>query len=219
MTAMSWDDTYKKDSKVWGEKPSELAKFASDRINKFEHPELQTLLDVGCGYGRDSKFLHAETKIRVLGIDCSKSAIEMANASLATGAGNNIAFLLEDFNSASRGPFDVIFASNLYQVLMPTERVRFRESVRENLKPAGILFLGTMSTGDPEHFGKGQPIEGDPNSFKDEKYLHFSDRQELELDFEFLNIKEMLEREFYEPRSNGAVHHHKSWLMIAMNKA
>ena len=126
---------------------------------------------------------------------------------------------MKDFNSVTCGQFDVIFASNLFQVLTPLDRSEFREFVRKNLKPAGILFLGTMSTGDPEHFGKGQPIEGDPNSFKDEKYLHFSDRQELEKEFGFLEITELNEHEFYEPRSDGAVHHHKSWLMMAKNTA
>jgi hypothetical protein len=72
-----------------------------------------------------------------------------------------------------------------------------------------------MAAGDPEHFGKGQPVEGDPSSFKDEKYLHFSDSRELECDFGFLTIKEMREHEFYEPRSNGATHHHRSWLLMA----
>ena len=117
----------------------------------------------------------------------------------------------------TRGQFDVIFASNLYQVLMPSDRSSFIEFVRKHLKPAGTLFLGTMSTGDPEHFGKGQPIESDPNSFKDEKYLHFSGRRELERAFGFLTIREMVEHEFYEPRSNGATHHHKSWLLMAQS--
>ncbi len=215
MTVMSWDNTYKRDNKIWGDNPSELAKFASDRIKKFAYPDSKILLDVGCGYGRDSKFLREETNIRVLGIDCSKSAIEMACASVKSGDG--VEFLLTDFKSATRGPFDVIFASNLYQVLTLRDRAEFIEFVRKNLRPDGSLFLGTMSTGDPEHFGKGHPVEGDPNSFKDEKYLHFSDKRELERDFGFLIIKEMQEREFYEPRSNGTTHHHKSWLLMAQS--
>jgi cyclopropane fatty-acyl-phospholipid synthase-like methyltransferase len=211
---MSWDNTYLRDKRVWGDRPSELAVFAAERIKLFP-AESRFLLDVGCGYGRDALYLSAELHIDVLGIDCSKSAIEMGNASLPPEIDQKPRFLCADFDSLTQGPFDVIFASNLYQVLGPGDRSRFRAFVKKSLKSNGTLFLGTMSTGDPEHFGKGAPVQGDNNSFEDEKYLHFSNRQELEQDFGFLTIQELIEHEFFEPRSNGTTHHHKSWLLMS----
>jgi len=50
--------------------------------------------------------------------------------------------------------YDVILVSNLYQLLNlmkdPAQR-----NFKKMLKTDGIIFLGTLSTRDPQHFGKG----------------------------------------------------------------
>ena len=81
-----------------------------------------------------------------------------------------------------------------------------------------MLFLSALSTNDPEHFGKGEQVPDDENSFRDEKFLHFCTREELKRDFGFLTIKELYEHEYYEPHSNGETHHHISWLLLGINQ-
>jgi SAM-dependent methyltransferase len=207
----SWDDAYRAGKQVWGDQPSEVAKFAVERLKPSNVNNLR-LLDVGCGYGRDAKYLNVELGIAVTGVDSSASAIEIAKQ-------NNLdsEFLCADFEKIS-GAFNVIYASNVYQVLKPSDRHRLVEFVKQGLPPGGILFLGTMSVSDPEHYGKGTPVPGDENSFIVEKYIHLSTKEELEREFAFLNIDELTELEFYELRSDGATHHHKTWLLMATKK-
>ena len=72
----------------------------------------------------------------------------------------------------------------------------------------------TTNINDLEHIGKGTPIQEEPNSYILGTYVHFCTKLELEQDFSFLNIKELYEIEYFEPRSNGVTHHHKSWILI-----
>lgn len=208
----SWDSAYRQGKQVWGDQPSELAKFVAERLRTLNTKGLR-LLDIGCGYGRDAKYLSAELGIAVVGIDSSTSAIDIAKQNSP-----GIEFLCADFEEVKPGTFDVIYVSNVYQILKPNDRQRLMEFVKKHLAPGGILFLGTMSSADPEHFGKGTKVAGDENSFIVEKYIHLSTKEELEGEFGFLTIEELPELEFYEPRSDGNTHHHKTWLMMATGK-
>ena len=141
----------------------------------------------------------------------------MARKVLADELGSRVRFECYDFRQMSDGKFEIIFASNFYQLLKMEERNALRDVIKKKLKPDGMLFLSTFSTGDPEHFGKGKRIYNEDNSFYDERFLHFCKREELERDFSFLTIKELVEHQYCEPRSNGEVHHHISWLLFGIN--
>jgi len=212
---MLWDKDYKKSGRIWGENPGVLAIEAvrylkKNKLDKKNH----NILDIGCGYGRDVFYLSYNTSCNILGIDVSKKAIEIAmDTVLKTGKGN-IRFQCRDFTSLKEENYDIIFASNVYQILNPPAREALKNTVKETLKPGGLLFLATLSTRDPEHYGKGMQVAGESNSFKDEKYIHFCTREELIKDFGFLNIKELYEQEYNEPRSTGETHHHISWILI-----
>ncbi len=212
---MSWNKDYEKSGRIWGENPSELAK-AAVRYLKKNKPvsESLSLLDIGCGYGRDAFYLSDNLQCNILGIDISEKAIEIAMNAVIKTKKHNIMFQSIDFASLGGDKYDVVFASNVYQILHPHEREAFRDRVKKALMPEGLLFLATLSTRDPEHYGKGRKIEGETNSFKDGKYLHFCTREELIKDFGFLGMKELYEQKYTEPRSTGETHHHVSWILI-----
>lgn len=66
----------------------------------------------------------------------------------------------------------------------------------------------------------GIPITGEVNSYLDEryhKYLQFRKREEMGHDFGYLNIVNLIEHEYYEPRANGETHHNISWLLTSEN--
>jgi len=215
---MQWDSTYKADGLVWGDKPSELAVFAVRYLNEFSPPDkILEIVDVGCGYGRDAAFLSASVSCHVLGIDNSREAIALAMKRLG-GVVGGVRFQCCDFRQMTDSRFDVIFASNLYQLLASEDRRAFRELVGRALKSGGMLFLSTLSTSDPEHFGKGEPVPDDENSFRDENFHHFCTAEELARDFGFLSLKQLYEHEYYEARSNGATHHHVSWLLLGVRQ-
>jgi SAM-dependent methyltransferase len=209
--AKSWENTYQTEGQVWGDQPSELARFALEFFS--QHPPAGTpgILDLGCGYGRDAAYLCRHLTCRLTGIDSSPQAIALAQALPAAGLTGKMEFLCADF-AAARGRYRVVFVSNFYQILPPVERARLRETIQRCLAPGGVLFLGTMAVGDPQHFGHGMPVAGEEDSFMEGKYLHFCTEAELRRDFAFLRVERLEERSYDEPRGEGT-HHHRSWFL------
>lgn len=216
---MTWDNTYRTNKQVWGDKPSELATFAAKYLKgtKSSSESIQ-ILDIGCGYGRDAIYLARCINCHVLGVDNSSEAIEMARKALSTDLKSRVTFQCCDFRQTPEGKFEIAFASNFYHLLRMEERQALIKTIKGRLKPGGRLFLSMLSPSDPEHFGKGRPVENEANSFYDQRYLHFCTREELERDFSFLTIKKLSEHEYYEPRSNGEVHHHIFWILAGENR-
>ncbi len=211
---MSWDKEYKDLGKLWGERPSELAIVAVKYLQKNGLDDtVLSILDIGCGYGRDAFYLLDNLRCSILGIDISRKAVEIAASEAYKTQKEDVKFQCADFTEL-KGEYDILFISNLYQLLKKDKRRKLRRTMKKMLKPKGLLFLSTLSVRDPEHFGRGIPISGEPNSFQDKTYLHFCTRDELNTDFNFLDIKELYEHEYYEPRANGEVHHHISWFLV-----
>lgn len=178
-----------------------------------------SILDIGCGYGRDVFYFLDNFRCRILGIDISKKAIEIAldtDTALKTQKGDDVKFECCNFTELRDGKYDLVFISNLYQLLKKDERQELRKTIMRTLAPNGLLFLSTLSVRDPEHYRKGIPVFGESNSFQEKVYIHFCTREELIEDFAFLNIKELYEHEYYEPHANGEVHHHISWILIGV---
>jgi|WetSurMetagenome_2_1015567.scaffolds.fasta_scaffold14289_4 cyclopropane fatty-acyl-phospholipid synthase-like methyltransferase len=216
---MTWNNKYSTNNKIWGDKPSELALYAGNYLKQSSHfkdnPDI-FILDLGCGYGRDAVFLAQNLPCHILGLDNSEKAVEMARSSITGETEKKIEFLCYEFSQVN-DKYDVILASNLYPLLNPDERAKLRVTVKRCLKMDGVFFLSTFSVRDPQHFGKGTPVENEPNTFFDSHYIHLSDRAELEADFNFLNISALFEREFRERRSSED-HNHISWILMGSPK-
>jgi cyclopropane fatty-acyl-phospholipid synthase-like methyltransferase len=216
---LPWNNTYASDKKIWGDKPSELAVIAYNYLREsqqFSKRKDIFILDMGCGYGRDAVFLAQNLPCHILALDNSEAAIDMARQALKGELEKKIELLCYDFTQV-KDKYDVIFVSNLYQLLKPDERAKLRDTVKHCLKDDGVFFLSTFSVRDPQHYGKGTPVEGESNSFFDVRYLHLSTREELESDFAFLNISALYERNFHEPRSTRD-HDHVSWILMGTLK-
>ena len=72
-----WDqEMYSKGKEIWGMEPSNAAKSAIRFINK-ENLEGKRMLDIGCGYGRDTRYF-ASLLMNTWGIDFSNEAIKIA---------------------------------------------------------------------------------------------------------------------------------------------
>ncbi|MHB8085851.1 MAG: class I SAM-dependent methyltransferase, partial [Dehalococcoidia bacterium] len=172
------------------------------------------IIDLGCGYGRDVFYLAQNMPCSILGIDKSPEAVKMAEDGRPPKSQSRIKFEQQDFLSLPvESKYDVVFTSNIYHLLGPEERGRFRQIIKSILNPQGMLFLSVMSVRDPQHYGKGTPVAGERHSFVDKVYLHLCSEEELREDFGFLMIRELQENPYDEPRSNGETHHHMIWLM------
>jgi cyclopropane fatty-acyl-phospholipid synthase-like methyltransferase len=215
---MVWDKNYSQDKKIWGEQPSELTLFTCTYLKNSPRSQNELhILDAGCGYGQNAVYLAKNLNCYILGVDNSCEAIALARESCPEDLKKRIEFLCYDFKDVI-DKYDVIFVSNLYQVLKPEEREKLKDTVKRCLNNDGLLFLNTLSVSDPHHNENGTPVSGEANSFQDGKYIHLSTRNELESDFGFLTINALFEREFSENHSNGNNHHHISWIMMGNMK-
>jgi cyclopropane fatty-acyl-phospholipid synthase-like methyltransferase len=213
----AWETKYRECGRVWGDGPSEIGKLAADVLAHGGQPKVGLrVLDVGCGYGRDSVYLADEIGAHVLGIDTSPAAVAMARESAP--AGLTITFEHRDFNDLDHthdGRYDVVLAAQLYHLLRPGDRKALAARATRLLAPGGRLFLSSLATSDRQHFGKGEPVLGEPNSFVDNVYLHLCTGEELRADFAAIEIERLEEHAFDEPQANGVVHHHVLWLLVA----
>ena len=220
--ARYWDKRYATDGRLWGDGPSELARLAVARlrpaaaaVRDADAPPL-ALIDVGCGYGRDSRYLAAELGCRVLGLDPAPAAVTAARK--ARRPGLDVEYLVDDAASfasdaAHAGCFDVAFAGNVYHLLSPGGRRELAAALATLVRPGGLLFLSTLSPRDPQHYAVGRPVSGEERSWVEHVYLHFCTTDELERDFAAFEVLDLEERSHDEHHANGVVHHHASWFL------
>jgi cyclopropane fatty-acyl-phospholipid synthase-like methyltransferase len=215
-----WNGAYRSDRKIWGKRPSEFALAAAKYFSEADIPTAgKRMLDIGCGYGRDAYYLASQLGVRMTAVDPAATAVEMAKADAVKGGQPGVDFRVSRFQEIADGPYDLIYAANLYQILPLKERKQFPRMMKKLLTPDGSFILGTLSNRDPEHSGKGTAIPGDVNSWVDKTYVHLSDRAELERVFDFLKIQKLFEHEFLESRAGGSRHHHISWILIGSRNA
>jgi SAM-dependent methyltransferase len=221
--SLHWERRYAADEKMWGDGPSLLAQLTVARLRPYAAPGLQ-VLDVGCGYGRDTRYLATELGCHAVGIDGSPAAIEAArtehnNAVRRSGKMNlDAEYLVADLASFAADPeragaFDIVFACNVYHLLGPIGRREFASACAAAARPGGLLFLSSLSPRDPEHYAKGDPVSGEERSWVDKVYLHFCIAEELERDFAGFEVIDLEERAYDEPRPGASPHHHTSWFL------
>jgi SAM-dependent methyltransferase len=211
--AAYWDERYAVDGRLWGDGPSELARLAVARLRPYASPEL-AVLDVGCGYGRDTRYLAAELHCRALGIDPSPRAVATAQKSRSAGLevefeGGDAASLAGQPGQA--GSWDVVYACNVYHLMGPDARRSFAAALAALARPGGLLFLSTLSPRDPQHYAVGAAVPGEERSWIEHVYLHFCTAEELEADFGAFELLDLEERAYDEHNANGVVHRHASW--------
>jgi SAM-dependent methyltransferase len=221
---LQWERRYASaEERLWGDDPSELARLAVARLRAYASRDL-TLLDVGCGYGRDTMYLATELGCRALGIDGSPAAIATARSNLLAAVrtqGENapaVDYLTGDFAEViSEGrhgvPYDIVYCCNLYHLLGPIGRRELAAALAAAARPGGLLYLSTLSPRDAQHYAVGEPVAGEERSWVNGVYLHFCTAEELSRDFAAFEILDLDERSYVEPLANGRVHHHTSWFL------
>ena len=217
--ASRWDGEYRRLGPIWGDGPSELIRETMPLLQREARRDSRlTVLDIGCGYGRDAALLASRLPVRVLAVDPSRVGIEMARRRLPAGA--EVEFRPAGFVDIgdAEGPFDVIVVAALYHLLEPPQRTGLRAVVEERLAPEGLFLLSTLSVNDPQHAGSGAPVAGEENSFLERVYLHLSTEGELRRDFGFLEVVELREVVAEERRSDGVVHDHLWWVLAARRR-
>jgi 1-acyl-sn-glycerol-3-phosphate acyltransferase len=98
------------------------------------------ILDIGCGYGYLSFFLHYKDEERVItGIDYDEEKIEIAeNSYNKTG---NLRFVFQDIMAADPGTQDVIFLNDVLHYLSKEKQRILLDRCAAALAPGGLLFI------------------------------------------------------------------------------
>ena len=189
-----WDRVYSNDSAFFGEEPSD---FAQKCYSDFKRYDVKTLLELGCGQGRDSIFF-ASNGLNVHAIDSSKVAIENINQKIK---GKNIALHLSHFEVRQDLPFDsnyfdAVYSHMFYNMRFTDEELSylFKESSRV-LKNNGLLCFSVRSDKDV-FYNKGKKIGSniyEINGFQIRFLTKMQIKSFLSDYFEIKNIEESYE--------------------------
>ena len=165
------------------------------------------MLDVGCGYGRDTRYLAAELGCRVLGLDPSPAAVDAARkAAPARALGRRVHAVVATRRRfaggrpPTRGRFDVVFACNVYHLLGPDRPPGVRGGAARR-RPARRPPL-------PQHAVAARPAAlrrrraglGEERSWVDKVYLHFCTADELDARPRGFELLDLDERSYEEPQ-------------------
>ena len=187
----TWDKVYSSDSAFFGEKPSDFAQMCFRDFNKHR---VKTLLELGCGQGRDTIFF-ASKGLDVYAIDSSKIAIENINQKIR---GKNISLNLKHFEARQTLPFsnsyfDTIYSHMFYNMSFTDEELGFlfTESSRV-LKNSGLLYFSVRSDND-FLYNKGKKIDSNIYEINGFQIRFFTKEQIKSFLSNYFEIKKIME--------------------------
>ena len=171
-----WDIYYKNNSVPL--EPTSFAKYCLPLIKKNT-----TLLELGCGNGRDSIFF-ARNNILVYANDISKTAIENLQKSDSVSAMGNLKFINGDFTNFEEEkfpePFDTIYSRFTLHTILKNKLDKVLNWSFKSLRNDGLILIETRSTKDPLFLsGKGRLIDENTFLYEEGHLRHFIESKEL----------------------------------------
>jgi len=164
---------------VW---PGEHNYLVDQLTHTLKDHKVQSVLDVGCGYGRDSLYF-AKQGFEVTAIDLSRLGLSIGREK-ALLLGCNIHFIEEDFLSCNfKGQvFDCIYLYKFLHQVRPCHLSAFMNKLLTVLSPLGVLALATFAISDPG-YGRGMNIEKDVYDERGFRPVHY---------FSWLKLRDLL---------------------------
>lgn len=151
----------------WLNRPLEpVNNFARRTYGLIKDKNLKTLLDLGCGDGRDSIYF-SNKGLEVIAVDFSESGINKLRA-----RNNKIDYILKDIRSINfkESTFDVIYAHLSLHYFDNKTTDKILANLFKILKKDGLIFIKCNST-DDILFGQGKKI--DENMWRKGHTRHF----------------------------------------------
>lgn len=206
--AKYWNNKFKDKGYVWGKEPSGSAVSAL-AIARQRGLSNQRVLDLACGYGRDS-FYFAANGLLVTGMDISLEAIEMAQSS-----GAEIEFMVGDMLNLpfSDRSFGMLFSNFSIHLFDGRVRQQIIEECYRVLSGGGIAVFSVASVDDPD-FGQGEQIG--ENCFMNSRGVVKYYYSRAAIDREFGMFHEVAIEDIEEHHEHDGPHCHKSFLIAAV---
>jgi ubiquinone/menaquinone biosynthesis C-methylase UbiE len=195
------NDLYSKDHAIWGHNPSMAAEYLVEELKSiFRTPKL---LDLGCGYGRNSIFFSVNG-CDVVGVDFSEAAITDAR-SYATHT--SISYFVGDiFNLPfDESNFDVVFCNFVIHWYTLDEIKECLDEIYRVLIPGGILCLGIPKFLETLEHADNDIIFQYKNTILSKSHL-----SELLGDYKKVRLKEATEQ-----HTHGSEHLHELLIVLA----
>jgi len=108
-------------------------------------PRSARVLELGCGAGANlAGIAAADPGVRAVGVDLAPTAVEVARATAALGALDNVSFDVGDvlaLTAGELGEFDYVVVHGLYAWAPPPVREAVLAACRSHLAPDGIAYL------------------------------------------------------------------------------
>ncbi|HPR32973.1 MAG TPA: class I SAM-dependent methyltransferase [Prolixibacteraceae bacterium] len=155
------------------QKPSFFSEFIYDSFCENVH----SLIELGCGNGRDAVFF-ANKNIEVLAIDqCEKEMNFLADKYCYL---KNIKFQIGDFtNLSDNQKYDIVYSRFTLHAITKIEETRTLQWACRNLNVNGKLCIEARGLKN-EIFGKGQPVHGEIHAYiYNDHYRRFIDFEDL----------------------------------------
>lgn len=151
-----WDTEYKNPTHLkLSTKPSEELEKFSRWVQRQDRGDIlsgsSSVLDIGCGNGRNLIFLSQNFKTRGIGLDISKTAISQA---LAASKGLNLKYFSEGISKvlpAETESQGLVLDMMVSHFLNKEERTTLRDEVFRVLKPGGFFFIKTFLKDEDRH--------------------------------------------------------------------
>ena len=163
-----WNQYYQ--NQVCSTQPSPFARYVSTLVEPGK-----TLVDLGCGNGRDAVYF-AGLGLNVVAMDLSASAIHMLEEQHVP----NARFFCGDFISHSAHQpcvYDYAYSRFTIHAINQKQESLLLQTMFQALRPGGKFFIEVRSVHDPL-YGKGQPVERNA-FFYDNHYRRFIVLNEL----------------------------------------
>ena len=141
-----WNERYKNEGHIWGDKPSLTAKRLADKLRP-----VSNILEVGFGYGRD--IIHLVNRgHRVHGVENAVAGLTEATRQLQDKVNAGSAhLLLGEFARAALGKneFDALYSHRVLHLLGANGHVHaFVDTASRVLKPGGLLYVSARNQKD-----------------------------------------------------------------------
>ena len=135
-----YEALYAADDYYWGTKP---AAFCDELIGLRPFPRARTVLDIGCGEGKDAVYMAARG-YSVSAFDIAGSGVAKAQR-LARERGVEIEAWVADINSFQESrAFDIVYSSGTLQYLSEENKAGFFEKLRGLTKVHGIAYFNVF---------------------------------------------------------------------------
>ncbi|MBF6329620.1 class I SAM-dependent methyltransferase [Nocardia transvalensis] len=156
-----WERTYRDHPGMYGEQPSEAARYAAE---VFGTAGAHEVLELGAGHGRDALYL-ARCGFRVTAADFSSVGLDqLVRTATQTGVSERVSVLEHDVRQPiplRDRSVDAVFAHMLLCMALSTPQIlALVAEIRRVLRPGGTFVYTVRHTGDA-HFGTGTSLGDD----------------------------------------------------------